>query len=166
MPLPVIPAIALKLLPYGAAALALVGAVWYIDHGGYNRAEKEATQREQAQKYERQVFANLMAINAKGVEGSMQKSIDDSDLRVINSLDRLQLINRTVIQPTLTKEIQRETRFTNSAAGISDIMWQELNRARSFSEQRPCPTGSNAVACFSMPSTEPTGEQDPGNPSN
>lgn len=151
-----LPVWAIKLLPYGAAALALGGAVWYIDHRGYERAETEATARDSQRKLDLAEFEKAVAQEVDGLETSMQVAINDSDSRVVSHLNSLEIVNRTVIQPTLTREIQRETRLSDPAAGITDIMRQELNRARSFSQQRPCPAGSNAVACFALPDAQPT----------
>lgn len=145
----------IRLLPYAAAALALIAAVWYIDHRGYKRAEAEATARDTQRKLDLQEFNTMLAEQARRLEGSMQAAINQSDARLVQQLHSLEVTNRTIIQPTLTKEIQREVRFTDPAAGITDIMRQELNRARGFSQQRPCPAGSNAVACFALPAAEP-----------
>lgn len=155
-----------KVAPFVAGFLLIMGGLWYVDHRGYQRAENEAQQRETKRQLDLQIFNAMLAQQTKDLEESMQSAIMDSDGRVVGALQSLDVTNKTVIQPTLTREIQRETRFTDPATGISDGMLRELNRARGFSEQRPCPSGSNAVACFALPDTEPAEGQDNRNAGN
>lgn len=145
-----------KVFPYIAAAAALIGAVWYIDHKGYQRAKHEEELADAKRKADMAEFERLLAIKVKGIEDSMQTAINTSDANVLSRMSSIDTVNKTIIQPTLTKEIHSETRFTDPSAGITDGMLRELNRARSFSEQRPCPAGSNAVACFALPDAQPT----------
>ena len=145
-----------KIAPYIGAILLVGGAVWYIDHRGFERAEAEAIARDNERKLMEAELERVLELKVGELETAMQTAINESDARVVNSIDRLNVVNRTIIQPTLVKEIQSETRFSDPAAGITDGMLRELNRARGFSEQRPCPTGSNAVACFTLPPAEPT----------
>lgn len=144
-----------KALPYIGAVLLVGAAVWYIDHRGYKRAEAEAVAAESQRKLDLAAFVKAVALEVKDLEGSMQTAINESDSRVVGAMSRLDIENRTIIQPTLTKEIQREVRLSDPSLGITDVMRGELNRARSFSEQRPCPAGSNAIACFALPAAEP-----------
>ena len=141
----------IKYLPYGILAVLIVGGLWYVDHGGYKRAENEATARDNARKADLLKVEALLIEQTRLIEGSMQSSINQSDAMIVRQLSNLDLTNKTIIQPTLTKEIRREVRLSDPAAGITDIMRQELNRARGFSQQYPCPADSNAVACFSLP---------------
>lgn len=154
-----------KVFPYIAGALALLGAVWYIDHRGYQRAKDQDKLAEQQRKTELAQFELAMAKQVQGLQESMQTAINNSDSNLIDRMNGIQTVNKTVIQPTLTKEIQSEKRFTDPTAGITDGMLRELNRARSFSQQRPCPAGSNAVACFSMPDAQPVVGQGDSNSS-
>lgn len=144
-----------KYLPYGIVVAITLGGLWYVDHRGYQRAEVEATLRDTQRQLDLSHFNNRLAEQTRTLENSMQTAISNSDANLAQRLSRLDIANKTIIQPTLTKEIRREVRFTDPAAGITDIMRQELNRARSFSEQHPCPAGSNAVACFSLPESGP-----------
>lgn len=148
-----------KVAPFVGGLLLILGGLWYVDHRGYKRAEDEAILREAERARQLAEFELLIAEQARNIETIVQNAITESDGRVVAELRSLDTVNQTVIQPTLTKEIQREVRFTDPAAGITDIMRQEINRARGFSEQRPCPTGSNAVTCFALPDPEPVGGQ-------
>ena len=145
-----------KVAPYVGAVLLVGGAVWYIDHRGYQRAEAEAAARETERQLAEAEFKRILGIKVTELQMGMQTAINESDARVVGRIDDLNVVNRTIIQPTLVKEIQSEERFTDPATGITDGMLRELNRARGFSEQRPCPAGSNAIACFALPEPEPT----------
>lgn len=145
----------LKVAPYAGAVLLALGVAWYLDHKGYKRAEAEFVQREEERKKLLADFKALMGKKVKDLEGSMQTAINESDGRVVTALGELDVTNKTIIQPTLMKEIQSETRFTDPTTGITDGMRNSLNRARGFSRQRPCPSGSHAVACYSLPGVEP-----------
>lgn len=154
-----------KVAPYVGGVLLLLGAVWYIDHRGYERAEAEATARENERKLQLAEFNRILAEKVDGLEDSMQTSINDSASRLMTQVDQIGVVNRTIIQPTLVKEIQSEPRFTDPSLGITDGMLRELNRARGFSQQRPCPAGSVASACFAVPAPEPdpgSDNRDPG----
>lgn len=145
----------MKLLPYGLAALALLGAVLYIDHKGYQRSQTEAKARELQQQVQRDQMAILFQKYTQQSQDAMTQRMLDFDGRLLTSLSHNSEVSRTVIQPTLVKEIQRETRFSDPAAGISDGMRGALNTARSLSE-RPCAAASNAVTCVTVPAASPT----------
>lgn len=149
-----IPVWALKLLPYVGAVVLVGGAVWYIDHRGYERAEAEATARET----ERQLLQAKLEIKFQEMvndsETRMAAKILESDQRITEQLGNVDQVNRTVVQPTLIREIQSEARFSDPNAGISDGMRSAINAARGLSE-RPCPASSNAVACFSLSPASP-----------
>ena len=144
----------LKLLPYVGAVALVGGAVWYIDHRGYERAEEEAKARET----ERQLFQAQLEIKLQRMvndsETRMAAKIIESDQRITEQLANIDQVNRTIVQPTLIKEIQNEARLSDPSAGITDGMRGAINSARGLSS-RPCPAGSNAVACFSLSPAEP-----------
>lgn len=150
-----LPIWALKVLPYVGAVVLVGGAVYYIDHRGYKRAEAEATARE-----------NERLLLVKDIELKIQESIHQSELRMQGQLIALdaqlsekiaaiETINRTIVQPTLVKEIASDPRFSDPSLGITDGMHGAINRARSLS-QRPCAPGADARNCFSLPTPEPT----------
>lgn len=150
----VLPVWAIKALPYVAAAAALGGAVWYIDHRGYERAEDQAELADAKRKVDLAAVAILLRDQTREQEVSMQDIVNTSDASLGDVLRSLETEQRTIIQPTLIKEIASDPRFTDPSAGITDGMLRGLNTARGASA-RPCPAGSNAAACFTLSSAEP-----------
>lgn len=147
----------LRVLPYGIGLAALAFAVWFLDHRGYQRAETERNLQEAS-------FTVIMDQRVREIEDSMQDKINKSDAALKEQVDGLEFTNKMVIQPTLMKEIHSETRFTDPATGITDGMLVQLNAARGFSQQRPCPAGSIAVTCFALPELSSSAGQDNRDP--
>lgn len=143
----------LKVLPYIGVVLLLGTAVWYLDHRGYERATAEATARDNERKLQNATFAILLAQQTRDQEGTMQNIINTSDAKLGDVLNNLTVEHNTTNQ-TIIKEIASDPRFTDPAAGISDGMLRAINTARGASA-RPCPAGSNATACFTLPDPEP-----------
>lgn len=115
-------AILRPLLPHIAAAAAVLGLVWWLDHRGYQRARAdiaadaariESRIRSDLRRSEQRLTDRLAAI-----DGNVAARIADVDT-----------LHRTVIQPTVVKELTRETRYSDPAAGISDSLRAEINRA-------------------------------------
>ena len=144
----------IKALPYIGAVVLVGGAVWYIDHRGYERADAEAAARATELELNRTQMKLDLQTMLNESEGRMASKIMESDGRLALKLNDIDQVNRTVIQPTLTREIRNEVRLSDPNAGITDGVREALNTARSVSE-RPCPAGSNAVACFSLSEAEP-----------
>lgn len=148
----------IKLLPYGAAAIALVGAVLYIDHRGYERAQdqqKLIDANEAEQKLELQKMLSDQ-VN-KSVE-QMQARADLMDSSLLNRIQSLDAKSQTVIQPILTKEISNAPRLSDPDAGITDRMREALNAARALSGGA-CSTQPPGDDCFSLSgSQQPVGQ--------
>lgn len=147
-----------KVLPYIGVVLLLGGAVWYLDNRGYERAEKEALARDNERKLQNATFAILLGQQTREQEGTMQEIVNASDTRLGDVLNNLTVQHNTTNQ-TIIKEIASDPRFTDPAAGISDGMLRAINTARGASA-RPCPPGSNATACFTLPEPAPVAGQD------
>lgn len=148
-----------KVAPYIGAALALGAAVWYLDHRGYQRAEQESIARENERKLQAATFAILIGRQADGIEEAMQTKIGESDAKIVGALSGLDITNRTVIQPTLVKEIRSEERFSDPAAGITDGMRSELNRARGLSRIHSCTTAADgSIECALSPAQPAAGQ--------
>lgn len=144
----------IKVLPYAGAVLLVGGAVWYIDHRGFERAEAEATARATELELQRtQLKLDLLTMLNES-ESRMASKIMESDARLALKLDDIDQVNRTIVQPTLIREIQNEARLSDPSVGITDGVREALNTARALSE-RPCPAGSDAVSCFSLSEAEP-----------
>jgi len=145
----------LKLVPYGVAALALAAAVWFIDHQGYQRAE---TQNKLAQARQDAVNLKLQGMlneDKKAAEAKMQTFLTGVDQKLHDQLSNLDIENKTIVQPTLTKEIKSEVRFTDPNAGISDGMLRVLNKARSASNSSPCAATADGGVTCPVPAPEP-----------
>lgn len=126
----VIPLWAIKALPYVGAVALVGGAVWYIDHRGYERAEHQAEQREKERQLQLAATAILIRDQAAQTRQEMQQLITDSDNRLSATLRNLDTENTTIVQPTLVKEIRSDPRFTDPSAGITDGMLRAINTAR------------------------------------
>lgn len=144
----------IRLLPYGAAALALIAAVWYIDHRGFKRAEHQAEEREKDRQLQLAATAILINKALDNTQGQMQEIVNSSDRSLADTLRGIDMVNRTIIQPTLVKEIASDPRFTDPAVGITRGMFDSINAARQQSH-RPHSTGTNGSAPVGVPSREP-----------
>lgn len=149
-----IPPWLIKVAPYAGAVALVAGAVWYIDHRGFQRAETEATARATELELHRANIKLDLQKMVKDSEDRMSLKITEADKRLAAQVGNIDRVNRTIVQPTLIREIQNEARLSDPAAGITDGVRETLNTARSLSE-RPCPAGSNAVACFSLSPAQP-----------
>lgn len=136
-----LPIWALKVLPYVAIVALVGGAVWYIDHEGYERAEQEAEQREKDRQLQLAATAILIRDQASQTQQQMQRLIADSDNRLSVALRNLDTENKTIVQPTLIKEIHSDPRFTDPSAGITDGMLRAINTARGINPASPSPAG-------------------------
>ena len=147
----------LKLLPYGAAALALLAVVWYIDRQGYKRAEDEAAlERSIARTAKLEADQRQIAIT-QDFEGKLRSMAAAFDRRLGQQLAELDVQNRTIIQPTLTREIRNDPRQSDPADGITDGMLRSINQARSLSwPSGSCITNPDGSATCSLPAPRST----------
>lgn len=143
-----------RLFPYLAGAAALALAVWYIDHRGYKRAEADALARQLEQDNLRAELALELAELVRQSEVRMQDLLTDSDRQLVQRIAELDSVNKTIIQPTLVKEIQNDPRLSDPASGITDSMRQSINHARSLS-QYPCAAGADGDDCRAVSAFEP-----------
>lgn len=67
------------------------------------------------------------------VEKALSDGLGEIDRRAAARLAEIDTDHRTVIQPALTKEIARDPRYSDPAAGVSRGMLDTLNRARNAS---------------------------------
>jgi hypothetical protein len=138
------PALALRFLPHLAMALALLGAIWWLDHQGYERARREAEARDLKLRTELQA-------DLRQVEQALSRqfaAIDAATARTHAGIAQ----TRTVLQPTLVKELTRETRYADPDAGISDGLRAAIDRARAAVACAPAPDGG--IVC-TLPAAEP-----------
>jgi hypothetical protein len=109
-------------IPHVAIAAALGVGLWYLDHRGYQRAKADAETR---------LKANAIAVAKllRKSEARMAANMAATDADTAARVDRIETVNRTIIQPTLTKEFTREIRFSDPAAGINDGLRAAINTA-------------------------------------
>lgn len=156
----------IKILPYGLAALAILGAVWYIDHQGYKRAQTQA-QLQKAQDDQRQAEANLKMERAVGdLEKQLQSIVTQHDAQLYSRLSGIDTTNKTIIQPTITREIQNAPRLSDPNLGITDGLLHGLNRARSLSwPDGACVTAADGSTTCALPPARPVEGQEHRNDS-
>jgi len=114
-----------RILSAIGGALALVGLVIgfiaWIDH---NASQRTKDQIETA----RVMAENQMRSDLRQSEQRLATTIG-AIANQVHALDTsLDERSRTIIRPTLVREINRETRLSDPAAGITDGVRQELNR--------------------------------------
>lgn len=127
-------ALATRLLPHGIALAALLGAILWIDR---NAATRTRAQIETA----RIMSENQLRAELRRSEQRLAGSIGAIGTRVTGQIDALDARHATIIQPTLIRELTRETRFSDPAAGITDGVRAELNRALAAVACAPRPAG-------------------------
>lgn len=144
----------MRFLPHGIVILAVGFGLWFI----YHKGEKAAEQRAKVEKLEadnRQLVSTIVMNRRIGkVEDQMRGLVSQFDQRLGIRLRDLDHLETTVIQPTITREIRSEARFSDPAAGISDGMFTAINSARATSDPA-CTTNPDGSATCSMPAAQP-----------
>lgn len=139
----------LKLLPYGAAVLGLAFAVWFIDHRGYERAEAQNKALEQ--KLDLQAAKTDLTLNGEveDVQNTLTASMNKLGGDLGNRIDSIDATNKTIIQPTITKEIAGAPILTSTTCALPDGLWGSINQARRLGQASDTPvtgsTGSQGV---------------------
>lgn len=119
-------AVRLFLRRYGlqlAILAALAGAAWYIDKRGHDRAEARF-RNEQLEAERRE--AELL----RKIETTIAHRIGVLEARTAERLTAIGRIERTVVQPVLTREIRNDPHYTDPAHGVSAGVLDALNEAR------------------------------------
>lgn len=142
-------AIVRPFLPHILAVAAILGVVWWLDHRGYSRAQ--ADMAAQAARIENAVRSDL-----RRTEQRLAEKMDANDRAVASQVAGIDAIHRTIIQPTVTRELAREVRYSDPAAGISDGLRAEINRA--LAAVACAPTSDGGISC-ALPAAERAREQ-------
>lgn len=142
------PAIILRLLPYIAGVGLILAAIWYLDHRGYQRAQKDA-------EFERMATAIMIGKYVGKLEAEIRETISGIDRNLAARIDNIDLVQRTIIQPTIEREIRNDPRFSDNSLGITDVMRRAINRAI---EQSACPTRINGGDCVALPAPAQAGK--------
>ena len=154
----------LKLLPYAGAVLLVGIAVAWIDHRGYKRAETAADLAKQRDENNRLTMRNWMLQQMAHFHHRLQESVQKSDQNLNDHLSRLDVVEKTIIQPTITREINNgPARLTDPDAGLTDGLLRIINfsRARSGS---PCITQPDGSATCELPEPQSGSGQEDSHP--
>lgn len=133
----------LRIMPQIGVALAIIGAVAWIDHRGYRRAILDRDARE----------AIMLAKLDEALRRSEHRlagqvaAIDADYARHRASV----AATRTIIQPIITREIARETRLADPASGLTPSLLDTVNRARATGA---CATGAAGSIICALPTAE------------
>lgn len=69
----------------------------------------------------------------------MTAKLAELDTRTAERLSQIDVEERTIVQPVITREIRNDPRLSNPAAGISNGVRDALNSARGASNNPPAP---------------------------
>lgn len=124
----------LPFLPHALVVALIAGLIWWIDDNAADRTRDQIAA--QAAQAEIRLRADLRTF-----EGRLGDKIALNGAQVSGQISDLGALHRTIIQPTLIKELSRETRMSDPAAGITDGVRKELNRALAAVACAPRPDG-------------------------
>lgn len=115
-------AILSRIWPHLLAVAAVIGAVWYIDQRGYDRAQKEG----QLQRAEAAATFNVLLRRS---EGRLATIVTTNDRVLAEGIATVRTYHRTVLQPVIEKEIADDPFLARPYARMSDGLWRSLNAA-------------------------------------
>lgn len=111
-----------KLLPHLGVALAVIGALWFIDHRGYQRAMADRDARDKAMLAKIHSDQNRseqrIAVMIDGFVSDYQRNHVGIEAM------------RADLHASAAQEIARETRLSNPAAGLTPGLLAKVNAAR------------------------------------
>jgi hypothetical protein len=130
--------IALSLLgrfwPHLAALAALLGAVWFLDHRGYQRAERE---HELAEARAAAHQSELRRIIERGMAEDMQR-IENSLAARLRGISQSNAATQTIIE----REVSRAPNLRSPACTMPSSVRDALNAAARAGDN-PAPVGGN-----------------------
>lgn len=109
-------------LPHIIAVAAILGVVWWLDHQGYERAKKDAER-------ERLITALMMTRAARDSEGRMAGRIHDISRRFVDQIASIDATH-TETQRIIEREVARDPSYSDPDLGISERMFEAINRTR------------------------------------
>jgi len=115
-------AILSRIWPHLLAVAAVIGAIWYIDQRGYDRAQKDG----QLQRAEAAATFNVLLRRS---EGRLATIVTTNDRALADGLAAVRTYHRTVLQPVIEKEIADDPFLARPDARMSDGLWRSLNAA-------------------------------------
>ncbi|WP_374406532.1 hypothetical protein [Pelagerythrobacter sp.] len=111
-----------RIWPHLAVVALVIGAIWWIDHRGYQRAQGDA-------KFERTVTALLIEKRAGQLEAELTDRLAERDRVLVDRLASLDGIERTVIQPVIREELANAPHLSDPAAGYGERLRDAINDA-------------------------------------
>ena len=135
----------LRYLPQIGIALAIVGAVWYIDHKGYQRAKEDAERRQL-------VSAIVEEKRTRRIERGMLDRSNDLDISLGRKLDTLNTQGAATMA-ALQKGIHDDPRYSSPACALGDGVWRSLNEARARTVPGPAPAASSVTVELPAPAS-------------
>lgn len=127
------PAWFLRFLPHGLVVLAIVGAVWWINDAGYDRAMAERDARDAK-------MLDQMRAELRESEQRLAQSINDLAGDYERQRDGLARAG-AAIQPIIIGETNRAPRLADPALGLTPGLLDAVNRARATGPCATTPSG-------------------------
>jgi hypothetical protein len=109
------------ILPHIAIALALLGAVWWIHHDGYQAAKRDAAAREARETIRAEQ-------QARKLTAALSEALNRSDAMLGQKLDAIARKWPAITQ-TIIKETSNDPRYRDPACTVSDGVWHALEQA-------------------------------------
>ena len=112
--------------PHLLALALLIGAVWFLDHRGYRRAEREQAAAEAR-------AAALQSELLRSLERKLAVEMEAVGNRLADRLGRIGE-TRNIIQPVIEREIARAPNLASPGCSMPDSVRDALNAARRAGE--------------------------------
>jgi hypothetical protein len=142
----------IKYAPYGILAVLLVVGLWFVDHNGYKRAQTQDQLQTERDNNLRLQVKNWMQQQVSIFEREMQIKVNESDQKLAERIDAINVEERTIVQPTIQREIRNDPRLSDPNLGLSDSLWGALNVSRERGSH-PCITSLTAAQRAPCPKT-------------
>lgn len=123
------PAWLVRFLPHVLVVAAVIAAVAWIDHRGYQRAQKDA-------KFERVVTALLIDRRVDRLEDELTLKLAGIDAELVDRLGGLETYRRTIVRPAIEEAIRNDPTLRDPARALDQRVLDALNAAI---EQSACP---------------------------
>lgn len=119
----VVKALLSRIWPHLLGVTAVLAALWYVDHQGYERARKDERLDQLEQR-------NAIAKLLRDSEGRLTAIVGRNDRQLADQIAAVRSYRTTVIQPTIEREIANDTRLADPSMRISDSLLRSVNAAR------------------------------------
>ena len=140
-------------LPFGIVVVVILGALAWLDHRGYARGQADAEK-------ERLVTAYMLTRTVRDSEQRLGDTINAGAARYEAGRTVIER-TRNIINPIVTREIISDPRLSDPAAGLSDVLFEQVNAARRA--VGPCTaTPSRGISCPLLRANGATGQVDRG----